>query len=226
MAIYYVLCDDDCRYEGMTKEQILTSIAQAVEQGYVSDPDSAVFSQIKEVRAGEAVRIWVGTEAEFNAISPVPKYGVSFVRVGEDGNLYLCSDDSLEINALPLTGGSLSGSLDVGGNATAERLTSGVSRLDSNDTPYRIYMQVRDDNSGAIEYAVDGLSVMRIMLTAAGAEFLNAISVTGGASGAVAEQTRANLGVPPADMFVLTDVDPGAGSASEYPDGTRIDVYE
>lgn len=107
MAKFYVICDDDCRYEGMTKEEILTAIEQALEQGYVSDPDGAVFSKIKEARAGASVQMWVGTEAEFNAISPVPDYGKSLVRVGADGVLYLCSDDtSLDfINAIAEGGG-------------------------------------------------------------------------------------------------------------------------
>lgn len=93
-AKFYVFCDDDCKYEGMTKEQILTAIQQAVAQGYVSDPDGAVISKIKEIKAGASTQIWVGTEAEFNALSPAPTYGTSLVRVGADGVLYLCSDDS------------------------------------------------------------------------------------------------------------------------------------
>lgn len=92
--IYYVIDDDDCKYEGMTKEQILSAIEQGLAQGYVSDPDSAVFSKIKEMRANAATQIWVGTEAQFNAISPAPAVGKSVVRVGADGVLYLCSDDS------------------------------------------------------------------------------------------------------------------------------------
>ena len=91
---YYVICDDDCKYEGMTKEQILSAIEQGLAQGYVSDPDSAVFSKIKEIRANAATQIWVGTETQFNAISPAPAIGKSVVRVGSDGVLYLCSDDS------------------------------------------------------------------------------------------------------------------------------------
>lgn len=94
MAKFYVLCDDDCRYEGMTKEEILTAIEQALEQGYVSDPDGAVFSKIREIRAGGTAQLWVGTEAEFNAISPAPTVGTSLVRVGADGTLYLCEDDN------------------------------------------------------------------------------------------------------------------------------------
>ena len=94
MAKFYVVCDDDCRYEGMTKEQILTAIEQALEMGYVSDPDGAVFSKIKEIRANIATRLWVGTEAQYNAISPAPATSLSLVRVGADGVLYLCKDDS------------------------------------------------------------------------------------------------------------------------------------
>lgn len=94
MSIFYCVCDDDCRYETMTKEQILTAIEEALEQGHVSDPDGAVFSKIKETRANEAVQIWVGTEAEYNAISPAHTVEKSVVRVGADGVLYLCSDDT------------------------------------------------------------------------------------------------------------------------------------
>ena len=91
---FYVVCKDDCLTEGMSKEQILTAIEQGLAQGYVSDPDSAVFSKIKEICANSATQIWVGTEAQFNAISPAPTIGKSVVRVGTDGVLYLCSDDS------------------------------------------------------------------------------------------------------------------------------------
>lgn len=97
MAKFYVVCDDDCRYEGMTREQILTAIEQAVEQGYVSDPDGAVFTRIKELREGASTRLWVGTEAQFNALDPAPTVNRSFVRVGADGVLYLCKDESTSL---------------------------------------------------------------------------------------------------------------------------------
>ena len=94
MSIFYCVCDDDCRYETMTKEQILTAIEQALEQGYVSDPDGAVFSRIKEVRANGTAQLWLGTEAEFNAIGPAPTTNLSLVRVGADGVLYICTNDT------------------------------------------------------------------------------------------------------------------------------------
>lgn len=105
MAKFYVVCDDDCRHEGMTREQILTAIEQAVEQGYVSDPDSAVFSKIKELREGASTRVWVGTEAQFNALDPAPTVNRSFVRVGADGVLYMCTDDTAIPDVVPVEAG-------------------------------------------------------------------------------------------------------------------------
>lgn len=91
---YYVINDDDCRFESMTAEQILTAIQEAVTEGSIGDPNDAVISKLKELRTGGAVQIWTGTEAEFNAISPAPTIGKSVVRIGANGVLYLCTDDS------------------------------------------------------------------------------------------------------------------------------------
>lgn len=96
---YYVVCEDDCFYEGMTKEQIVTAIEEAVETGAVTDPDGAVISKIKEIRANSAVQIWKGTEAQFNALSPAPTVGNTFVRIGTDGVMYICTDDE-QMNTL------------------------------------------------------------------------------------------------------------------------------
>lgn len=91
---FYVLCDDDCRHLALTKEETLAAIEAALENGYVSDPDAAVISKLREIRASGSVQFWVGTEAQFNALDPVPDIGRSVVRVGSDGILYLCTDDS------------------------------------------------------------------------------------------------------------------------------------
>ena len=97
---YYVLTDDDCKYEAMTKEQTITAIEQAVENGVVSDPDGAVISKIKEIRANGIAQIWLGTEAQFNALSPAPSVGYTFVRVGANGIMYICTDDQTSSNLL------------------------------------------------------------------------------------------------------------------------------
>ena len=91
---FYVLCDDNCRHLALTKEETLAAIEQALENGYVSDPDAAIISKLRELRANGSVQFWVGTEADFNALDPVPEIGRSAIRVGADGIMYICTDDT------------------------------------------------------------------------------------------------------------------------------------
>lgn len=65
---YYVLCGSNCRYESMTKEQILTAIQQAVSTGEIADVDTGFITTIKEQNRGNALTFWVGTTAQYNAI--------------------------------------------------------------------------------------------------------------------------------------------------------------
>lgn len=65
---YYVLCGSNCKFESMTKEQILTAIQQAVETGEIKDVDTGFITTIKEQNRGNALTFWVGTTAEYNAI--------------------------------------------------------------------------------------------------------------------------------------------------------------
>ncbi len=66
---YYCFCGSNCKYETMTKEQILAAIAQAVETGEVRDVDTGFVTQIKEKNGGSYVSFWVGTQAQYNAIA-------------------------------------------------------------------------------------------------------------------------------------------------------------
>ena len=65
--IYYVRCKDGCLFESMTKEQILTAITEAT--GVTPTGDEAIFTKIKEINAGNTLRFWVGTMAQYNAIA-------------------------------------------------------------------------------------------------------------------------------------------------------------
>lgn len=65
---YYCYCEDNCKFETMTKEQILTAIQQAVESHEITDVDTGFITKILEQNSNETVKIWVGTEAEFNAL--------------------------------------------------------------------------------------------------------------------------------------------------------------
>lgn len=64
---YYVICEDNCRFEGMTKEQIYDAIAEAT--GVTPTPvDEAFITKIKEQNANHNLKVWKGTEAQYNAI--------------------------------------------------------------------------------------------------------------------------------------------------------------
>lgn len=79
---YFVLCADNCRFEGMTKEQILSAITQAVELGEIRDVDTGFVTKIKEKNGGMQVTLWVGTQAQYNAI-----------EVPDVNCLYIITDD-------------------------------------------------------------------------------------------------------------------------------------
>lgn len=63
------MCDKNCKYEAMTKEQTLAAIAQAIETGEIKDVDTGFVSKIKEQNGGTGLSFWVGTQAQYNAIT-------------------------------------------------------------------------------------------------------------------------------------------------------------
>ena len=79
---YYVFRADNCLFEGMTKEQILAAITQAVETGTIQNVDTGFVTKIKEQNSGSAVTLWVGTQAQYNALG-----------TKEPNCLYIVTDD-------------------------------------------------------------------------------------------------------------------------------------
>ena len=66
---YYVFREDNCKFESMTKEQIITAIANATGVSPEAvDVDDAFISKIQEMNQNNNLKWWVGTEAEYNAI--------------------------------------------------------------------------------------------------------------------------------------------------------------
>lgn len=66
---YYVICADKCLFEGLTKEQTLTAIEQAVATGEIKDVNTGFVTTIKEQNAQTGLKFWVGTQDEYNAIT-------------------------------------------------------------------------------------------------------------------------------------------------------------
>lgn len=65
---YFCFCSSNCKYETMTKEQILTAITQAASGESVIDPDAGVLTKVKETNNGGYITFWVGTQAQYNAL--------------------------------------------------------------------------------------------------------------------------------------------------------------
>lgn len=66
---YFVICEDNCKFEGMTKEQIINAIAEATGATPESiDVDAAFITKIKEMNANKNLKFWIGTTAQFEAL--------------------------------------------------------------------------------------------------------------------------------------------------------------
>lgn len=87
---YFVRGDSKSNFEGMTKEQILAAIAQAVESGTISDIDTGFITKIKEINQGLQLRFWLGTSAEYNALVEA--------ELTESNVLYIKTDDTSAAN--------------------------------------------------------------------------------------------------------------------------------
>lgn len=64
----YVICDQNCKFEGMTKEQILTAIRQAVNEGTIGNIDAGFVQTVKTIN-GVALKFFVGEQSAYDALS-------------------------------------------------------------------------------------------------------------------------------------------------------------
>jgi hypothetical protein len=64
---YFVLCRDNCKFESLTKEQIFAAIAEAT-GNTPTGVDDAFITKLVEQNKNAAMRFWVGTQTEYNAI--------------------------------------------------------------------------------------------------------------------------------------------------------------
>lgn len=65
---FYVICEDNCKFESMTKEQIVAAIVEAT-GNTPTNVDAAFITKIKEQNSNNPVKIWIGTQAEYNALT-------------------------------------------------------------------------------------------------------------------------------------------------------------
>ena len=68
----YVICDKNCRFEGMTKEQIYAAIVQAVNEGTIGEIDTGFITTIKTIN-GTPLKFFVGEQAAYDALTDEEK---------------------------------------------------------------------------------------------------------------------------------------------------------
>lgn len=100
--IVYGFCDDNCKFPVYTREEVLSLLQQAINDGSLLNIDAeyAAIQKIVDGNGGDNITFWTGTEAEFNALDPAPIITHFIPRRGADGKIYICLDDSA-VTALP-----------------------------------------------------------------------------------------------------------------------------
>lgn len=98
---YYVIGYGNNLYESLTKEEILAAITQAVETHTISDVDTGFVTTVKEQNANQALKFWVGTSAQYNAIAV------------KDPNCFYILTDDVELEDLEQQIAQLSESVDL-----------------------------------------------------------------------------------------------------------------
>ena len=78
----YVFCDHNCKYEGLTKEQILTAIYQAVNDGIITDINAGFIQTIKTIN-NTALKFFVGSQSEYDALPEMDKQNL-FAIITDD----------------------------------------------------------------------------------------------------------------------------------------------
>jgi hypothetical protein len=118
---YYCYCDSNCKYETMTREQILAAIAQAVETGSVGNCDTGFITKLKEQNGGNGVTLWVGTQAQYNAIATKAQ-----------NCLYIITDDTTcddALNACAKEAAAAATNAGAANAAAADALTKATAAL-------------------------------------------------------------------------------------------------
>lgn len=81
---YYAFDDNNCKFETMTKEQIIATIRGAMQTGLIID-EGGIYSSVDEINKNTNIKFWLGTKAEYNAVT---EYA--------DNVLYLISDEETQ----------------------------------------------------------------------------------------------------------------------------------
>lgn len=147
----YVLCDANCKWEGMTKEQILTAITQAVNDGTISNIDAGFVQTIKTIN-GHALKFFVGEQSEYDTLTEADKEDL-FAIITND-----TTKDGL-LNAISTLE---QGIKDLNNNYTAleNRLANGSSVVGMAKAISNEWVDVSSSNTSALTGIAAGLYVV------------------------------------------------------------------
>lgn len=98
----YVICDANCKFEGMTKEQIYAAILQAVNEGTIGDIDSGFVQTIKTIN-GIGLKFFLGTQAEYEALTDEEKENLFAIITNDttkEGIIKAITDLQNELNEI------------------------------------------------------------------------------------------------------------------------------
>lgn len=121
---------------------------------------------------------------------------------GKTGEVELTADD---VAALPLTGGRLTGALNLGHVQSRDSVLLTLHRQGSDlASKLQLQYQIDDQDSGNLAFFKDGMLQNRIRLLMDRTTFGKPVDIAGGGhGGATAEEARANLGITPANIGAL-----------------------
>lgn len=124
---YFVLCEQNCKFESMTKEQILSAITQAVSEGTIGDIDTGFVTTVKTIN-GASVKFFYGTSAEYNALSEEEKQNLCAILTNDNEELALILENlKSDVETLESVVNEKAPAYTYG----TEDLTAGVSPLES-----------------------------------------------------------------------------------------------
>ena len=182
---YYVICDDNCKFEGMTKEQILAAIAE-VTGATPTQIDDAFITKIKEQNRNSPLKFWVGTNAQYNELTPVG--GVFYIITDADP----LTDIQTQINELDAQADDLEA--QIGGvrtalNLSVASLSKTIDQVDELQS-HGVDELIADDNGWTVQKFANGALIAWRNITVKEADYKaeNTVAVP-----KILDRTKANI---------------------------------
>jgi hypothetical protein len=135
----YCYCENNCKYETLDKEEILTAIAQAVATGKIGDCDTGFITTLKTIN-GLPLRFFIGEQSEYAALSADDKKNL-FALITNDTTKegLLKSISEMQTDLKELTDGLRSGKFEPKNAANALKLEGGeIIRSGDLNSYYRV----------------------------------------------------------------------------------------